>query len=76
MTIPTNVIAYLRQHAPHAYCDECIGRSLGTRTQQVQPVTLTLGLTPGFSRKSGFCQKCSLRRQVINASPKRGATTK
>jgi hypothetical protein len=24
MTIPARVIAYLRAHAPHAYCDECI----------------------------------------------------
>ena len=76
MTIPTNVTAYLRQQAPHASCDECIGQKLGARTQQVQPITATLGLTPGFSRKSGFCQECGLRRQVINASPKRGATTK
>ncbi len=76
MTIPTNVIAYLRRQAPHAYCDECIGQELGARTQQIQPITATLGLTPGFSRKSGFCLECGLRRQVINASPKRGATTK
>ena len=57
MTIPTSVIAYLRQQAPHAYCDECIGQKLGARTQQVQPITATLGLTPGFPRKSGFCQE-------------------
>jgi hypothetical protein len=52
MTIPTNVIAYLRRQTPHAYCDECIAQKLGARTQQVQPITATLGLTPGFSRKS------------------------
>jgi adenylate cyclase len=31
MTILTNVIAYLRRQAPHAYCDECIGQELGAR---------------------------------------------
>jgi hypothetical protein len=73
MTIPASVIAYLRTHEPHAYCDECISQKLGRRTQQVQPITATLGLTPGFSRKSDFCRECGLKRQVINASPKRGA---
>ena len=63
MTIPTNVIAYLRRQTPHAYCDECIAQKLGARTQQVQPITATLGLTPGFSRKSGFCQECSVGRR-------------
>jgi hypothetical protein len=29
MTIPDNVIAYLR--TPYAYCDECISQKLGTR---------------------------------------------
>lgn len=73
MTIPADVIALLRKKAPHCYCDECIAQQLGlARTQQVQPVTATLGLTPGFVRKSGFCQKCGFRRQVINASSKRG----
>jgi hypothetical protein len=73
MTIPANVIAHLRTHAPHAYCDDCISQKLGPRTQQVQPITATLGLTPGFSRKSDFCRECGLKRQVINATPKRGA---
>jgi hypothetical protein len=36
MTIPTNVIAYLRQQAPHAYCDECIGQKLGAQGAQAE----------------------------------------
>ena len=71
MTIPVDVIAFLRKHMPHGYCDECIARRLETRTQQVQPVTATLGLTPGFSRRSGPCRECGLQRQVINADAKR-----
>ncbi len=71
MTIPADVIAFLRKNAPLAYCDDCIARRVGvTRTQQVQPITSTLGLTPGFARTRGPCRECGLTRQVINAIPK------
>ena len=44
MTIPTNVIAYLRQQAPHAYCDECIGQKLGARGAQAEVEQLGHGI--------------------------------
>jgi hypothetical protein len=39
MTIPARVIAYLRAHALHVYCDECISQKLGRRMPQVQPMS-------------------------------------
>ena len=60
MTIPTNVIAYLRQQAPHAYCDECIGQKLGARGAQAEAEQLgtrhfrTRQLTSGQVHRESF----------------------
>jgi hypothetical protein len=77
MTIPAAVIAFLRRHRSRLHCDECIARKLGLRfIVRVQPVTATLGLTPGFVRKSGVCSECGLTRQVIGVVSTRKARSR
>jgi hypothetical protein len=71
MTLPAKVITFLRKHATQSHCDECIAQKLGLRhTNRVQVATTTLGLIPGFVRKSGECSGCGMTRQVIHALSK------
>ena len=56
MTIPEQVVAFLRGGKPGAYCDDCIQRGLDLpRRQEVATVTLTLAQCTEFRRDLGSC---------------------
>jgi hypothetical protein len=69
MTVPQRVFQHLRKNRRVAFCDGCIAKKLGMPgPQQVQPITATLALTPGFTRETGTCQDCYKRKEVIQAN--------
>lgn len=56
MTIPEKVFAFLVDHKPARFCDDCIQKRLSLkRRQEVAPITNTLGLSSGFARDPGRC---------------------
>ena len=75
MTNPERIHAYLIKNKGSFFCDDCLVKQVGlNRRQQVQPVTDTLRLTPGFERQrqKGCCSEfhCSDRLKfVIRAKP-------
>jgi len=60
-SVPQQVIAFLRNNEPAAFCDDCIQKKVGLKNRrQVAPVTLTLSLFPNeFHRAEGDCSGCS-----------------
>jgi hypothetical protein len=66
MAISERIYAFLIEHTPDCFCDDCIQRELGlARRQEVAPVTKTLGLTPGFNRNPGLCVSCAPPRTKL-----------
>jgi hypothetical protein len=65
-TIPEAINAFLRQHAPSDFCDDCIGRSLGHANRQPM-VAAALATTSEFSRGLGTCSNCGRLKQVTRA---------
>lgn len=56
MTIPEQVVAFLKGGRPGAFCDDCIKKGLSLpRRQEVAIVTLTLSLCRDFQRALGHC---------------------
>ena len=71
MTNPERIHAYLTKNKGSFFCDDCLVKQVGlNRRQQVQPVTDTLRLTPGFARQHGCCSICRCHgKLVIRAKP-------
>jgi hypothetical protein len=66
LTIAQRVVAFLRENAPAAFCDDCIADRLGfSQRQQANRVTGTLALTARFRREIGACSLCSQTKKVI-----------
>lgn len=70
MTNPERIYGYLVNNRGSFSCDDCLTKEVGLkRRQQVQPVTDTLRLTPGFERQQGHCSRCGHEKLVIRAKP-------
>ena len=75
MTNPERIYEFLTKKKGSFFCDDCLMKEVGLKQrQQVQPVTDTLWLTPGFERQRqrGCCSEfhCSDRLKfVIRAKP-------
>jgi len=69
MMIAERVNAFLMEHRPLAFCDDCIAERLGLiRRQQAHRVTSALGTTTNFQREEGSCSACGEVRKVIRHS--------
>ena len=75
MTNPERIYEFLTKKKGSVFCDDCLMKEVGLKQrQQVQPVTDTLRLTPGFERqRQRGCYSrfhCSDRLKfVIRAKP-------
>lgn len=58
--------ALLAKRAPAAFCDDCIAKQIGIGPSQVNPVTLTLGLTTDFRQMMGTCSVCEREKLVTS----------
>ena len=63
MIVAERVNHYLAQRRPDEVCDSCVADHLKLRHQQANRVTMALGTTSDFTRKSGQC--CDCGRELI-----------
>lgn len=65
MTIPEQIVDFLRLNAPKAYCDDCLSETLGlARRQEAHQATSALGASGAFARDSGRCSHCDKQKLV------------
>ncbi len=63
MIIAEQVNECLTKRRPDEICDSCVADRLKLRHQQANRVTMALGTTSDFARKSGICVDCD--RELI-----------
>jgi hypothetical protein len=59
MIIAQRVNDYLTKRRTDEVCDGCVASHLGLGHQQANRVTMALGTTSDFTRKTGLCADCA-----------------
>ena len=78
ITVPERVLAFLRDHCPLAFCDDCIAKNVGINRYMAHQATLPFGLTSDFNRGFGACAGCGqlkLITAMVAGTPKVNSAT-
>ncbi len=67
LPIPERVYSFLVEHTPERIGDDCIAKRTETTTEEIAPLTATLGLTTDFEQTQGTCRLCKLRTLVTRS---------
>ena len=69
MDNPEKVYAFLREHTPARFCDDCIRARAGIQARAaVSPIAGALGLTTDFHRARGVCSICKKQTKLVTRS--------